>query len=220
MEKHCCKIYFAHFATPLPPESYALLLAQLPEMMQKKVKAFRKWEDRHASLLGKHILQYAIKENGQSHTLDNLQYTAAARPYFHDNRHDFNISHTDKLVVCAIANDNRIGIDIERPFPLDIEELRRQFSDAEWEHIQRSSDPLRTFYEYWTAKEAMLKASGTGLTDDLHLLNPFENNEWQLYTIRDFSPYLCHVASQRPLDKINLINVGDSFYQEPAIFLK
>jgi len=219
MEKYWCKIYYAHFATPLPDDSFSLLLRQLPEAMQKKVMAYHKWEDAHASLLGKHTLQYALKENGQSHRLDAIQYTATARPYFPGNRNDFNISHAGKLVVCAIANDNVIGIDIERPIPLAIEDFRRQFSDAEWAHIQRTSDPLRTFYEYWTAKEAVLKASGTGLTDELHLLNPFEHNEWQLYTIRDFSPYLCHVASQHPLEKISLINVGDLFYQEPAVFL-
>lgn len=219
MEKHDCKIYYAHFATPLPTDTFLSLLSQLPAAMQKKVKAFRRWEDAHASLLGKHILQYAVKAHRQSYTLDAIHYTAANRPYFPDNRDDFNISHSGTLVVCAMANDNSIGIDVERAVPLSIEDFRRQFSDAEWNHIHRSSDPLRTFFEYWTAKEAVLKAVGTGLTDELHLLNPFENNEWHLYTVRDFSPYLCHVASLHPLDHISLINVGDLICQDPALFL-
>lgn len=214
MEKYWCKIYYAHFVTPLPRDIFSSLLAQLPAAMQKKVLAFRRWEDAHASLLGKHILQYALQENGQSHTLATMQYTAATRPYFPDSRNDFNISHTGNLVVCAMANDNTIGIDVERPVPMEIEDFNRQFSAAEWAHIHHSPDPLRTFFEYWTAKEAVLKASGTGLTDELHLLNPFENSEWQLYAIRDFSPYLCHVASRYPLDKINLINVGDLFFSD------
>ncbi|RFM31782.1 4'-phosphopantetheinyl transferase family protein [Chitinophaga silvisoli] len=211
MERSICTIYYVHFPQPLAAETFALLLAQLPEPMQKKVRAFRRWEDGHASLLGKHILQYAVKEK---HSLTALEYTTFSRPYF-PGGDDFNISHTDKIVVCAITHyNNKIGIDIERPLPLDIDDFRQQFSNAEWEHIHSSPDPLQTFYEYWTAKEAVLKASGTGLTEDLHLLNPFENNEWHLYTIRDFSPYLCHVASQQPLGKISLVNLGDLFYHQ------
>lgn len=213
MELYTCSIYYAHFPYPLPGEVFESLLLQLPEVLQKKVRAFRRWEDAHASLLGKHMLQYAVTENGQSHTLASLQYTAMSRPYFPGDA-DFNISHTDQVVVCALANYNKIGIDIEKPQPLDIEDFKQQFSNAEWDHIHRSSDPLQTFYEYWTAKEAVLKASGTGLTEELHLLNPFENNEWQLYTIRHFSPYLCHVASQQPLGKISLINLGHLFYRQ------
>lgn len=211
MELYTCKIYYAHFQQPLPAETFTSLLTQLPEAMQNKVRAFRRWEDAHASLLGKQLLQYALKENGQAHTLSEIKYTTLSRPYFAGGD-DFNISHTDKIVVCAIAHDNRIGIDIERPLPLDIDDFRQQFSNAEWNHIHRASDSLQTFFEYWTAKEAVLKAIGTGLTNELHLLNPFENNEWHLYTIRDFAPYSCHLASQQPLGKISLINLGDLFY--------
>lgn len=218
MELYTCTIYYAHFQEPLAKEIFAGLMDQLPAAMQNKIAAFRRWEDAHASLLGKHLLQYALKENGQVHTLSAMQYTPFSRPYF-PGEDDFNISHTDRIVVCAMAHSNQIGVDIERPMPLDIDDFRQQFSTAEWDHIHRSSDPLQTFYEYWTAKEAVLKAIGTGLTDELHLLNPFENNEWHLYTIRDFFPYSCHLASQQPLGKISLINIGDLFYQSPHLFI-
>ena len=218
MELYTCKIYYAHFYQPLAKDVFAALVAQLPPEMQDKVAAFQRWEDAHAALLSKHILRYALKENGQAHTLGTMQYTAQSRPYF-PGGDDFNISHTNKIVVCAFANCNKIGIDIERRVPLDIDIYRQQFSDAEWDHIHRSSDSLQTFYEYRTAKEAVLKASGTGLKNELHLLNPFENNEWHLYTIRDFSPYSCHLASQQPLGRISLINLGDLIYKEPDRFI-
>ena len=44
--------------------------------------------------------------------------------------------------------------------------------------IAESDDPVRTFTEYWTKKEAVFKLRGTGITHGLHeLLNGDEQVE-------------------------------------------
>jgi phosphopantetheinyl transferase len=38
--------------------------------------------------------------------------------------------------------------------------------EAEW--IRTSSEPVETFTQFWTKKEAVVKLRGTGIIDDLH----------------------------------------------------
>jgi 4'-phosphopantetheinyl transferase len=79
----------------------------------------------------------------------------------------FNISHTRGLVVCALAREPEIGVDVEdvqRPVGHDV--ARRFFSASEADALDRLPEPARTtrFYDYWTLKEAYIKARGLGLS--------------------------------------------------------
>jgi 4'-phosphopantetheinyl transferase len=79
----------------------------------------------------------------------------------------FNLSHTRGLCACAVARDLDVGVDVEvndRPVSealmascLTAEE-RAQV--APWPEGQRS----RIFLDFWTLKEAYLKARGVGLS--------------------------------------------------------
>jgi 4'-phosphopantetheinyl transferase len=80
----------------------------------------------------------------------------------------FNIAHSgDHVLICFGRSE--MGIDIERiqsEFGYD-EMLSRCFSAKEMEVIQQSPDPRAAFYLFWTRKEALLKAHGTGIHNDL-----------------------------------------------------
>jgi 4'-phosphopantetheinyl transferase len=78
----------------------------------------------------------------------------------------FNISHTAGMVACAIAAEPEIGIDVEetgRARSVDLP--RRFFSQDEADALDALPDSERQlrFYEYWTLKEAYIKARGLGL---------------------------------------------------------
>ena len=80
----------------------------------------------------------------------------------------FNLAHSAGLVVCALANDHDIGIDLEdleRP-PIDRHLVRRYCAPAEAEDIEsRGEHGWRDrFLHYWTLKEAYLKARGLGIS--------------------------------------------------------
>jgi 4'-phosphopantetheinyl transferase len=80
----------------------------------------------------------------------------------------FNVSHTDGFIACLVGLDRDLGVDVEnvrrrgqtveiadRCFsPTEVDELRRQPP-----HAQRTR-----FFEYWTLKEAYIKARGMGLS--------------------------------------------------------
>lgn len=79
----------------------------------------------------------------------------------------FNLSHTSSTAVVAVTRDQDIGVDIEtiavRNSFLDI--ARRYFSPKEAEalcSLPRSEQNER-FFQYWTLKEAFVKAKGMGL---------------------------------------------------------
>jgi 4'-phosphopantetheinyl transferase len=81
---------------------------------------------------------------------------------------EFNLSHSDDVVVVAVSRDRHVGVDVERLHSdLDIDGLaRRLFTPAERALLARTPTPQRPdiFITLWTRKEAILKAAGTGFT--------------------------------------------------------
>ena len=72
----------------------------------------------------------------------------------------WSLSHKSKYVT-AVVGKEMIGIDIEEIRPRSESIFSLVASDEEWELIpDRSWD---TFFRYWTAKEATLKAVGVGI---------------------------------------------------------
>lgn len=83
----------------------------------------------------------------------------------------FNISHCKAGIAVAVS-DQPVGIDIESYREVSDSLLRYTMNEEERHLITESDDPIRTFTEYWTKKEAVFKLRGTGITHDLHeLLN-------------------------------------------------
>ena len=81
---------------------------------------------------------------------------------------DFNLSHTDGLIVLGVSADRRLGVDVENVAELraPIELADRFFSSHEAEALSRvsSDEQHRRFFEYWTFKESYIKARGMGLS--------------------------------------------------------
>ena len=83
----------------------------------------------------------------------------------------FSLSHTSGCVVCAVASNVPVGIDIERAdHSRPVQEIAdRYFAKTEAGWLRRCSGELRNvrFAELWTLKEAFLKATGVGLSGSL-----------------------------------------------------
>lgn len=78
----------------------------------------------------------------------------------------FNLSHTRGLVACAVTRRADVGVDVEfRPRRVEIERLARSvLTDTERQDLgaRDAAAQRRRFFEYWTLKEAYLKAVGLG----------------------------------------------------------
>ncbi len=83
-------------------------------------------------------------------------------------RISFNIAHSKGTVLIVLGRQGPVGVDVEYLDRLtDIMEVARaNFTENESNILTAISDPetrLRTFYRYWTRKEAIVKADGRGL---------------------------------------------------------
>ncbi len=89
----------------------------------------------------------------------------------------FNVSHSGQYVLCAVS-DKPLGVDIEQVKPFRAGLVGRYFTEEEAAYIW-GGDPLpaaesvcdpgicERFYRVWTAKEAYVKMTGTGISTDL-----------------------------------------------------
>ena len=84
----------------------------------------------------------------------------------------FNISHSHDLICLATSEDFDIGVDIEKNRPMN-EKLSEYISNKEeLDEIKKNNN----FFEIWTAKEAIVKAIGTGLNKKINTINPLPLN--------------------------------------------
>ena len=79
----------------------------------------------------------------------------------------FSLSHTDGLIACLVAAEREIGVDVEDTTRrASIEGIaERYFSPAEARDLRAlaADEQRERFFEYWTLKEAYVKARGLGL---------------------------------------------------------
>jgi 4'-phosphopantetheinyl transferase len=79
----------------------------------------------------------------------------------------FNLSHSDDRALLGVSDGRELGIDLEK-IRSNLEVLsisRHYFFGAERQAIEEAPSAMRdnTFFRYWVAKEAVLKAQGIGL---------------------------------------------------------
>ncbi len=116
-------------------------------------------------LLGRALLLHALQLlNIKDFNLKHMTYSEMGKPQLETNPLiNFNISHSEQIVVCAVSLNNVVGIDIEKEKTIDIYNFKDHFSDHEWDLLNCSSN-TSLFFDLWTKKEALLKALGHGLS--------------------------------------------------------
>jgi 4'-phosphopantetheinyl transferase len=140
-------------------------------------------------------------------------------PDFHELDIGFNVSHSGRIAMIALAKQRRLGVDVQRVRgAARIEEISRGFfSSLEDESIRALPEEMRVdaFYACWTRKEAAVKALGGSIAalservivsadpggppqllrmpSDLE-----ENNEWRLHDLpvrEGYAAALCYSGS-------------------------
>ena len=201
-------LYATEFLRPLAGDAFRRLLRLLPADQQQKIPRFRRWEDAHAALLGKHLLSLGLKASGSPATLEQLCYTEHAKPWLPGGP-NFNISHSGNRVVCGLDTRGRVGIDIEVLRPIDLDDFQTQFTPVEWTAIRDAPDPSATFLRFWTAKESLIKADGRGLGIplldlDVSQYRPIALNgaTWTFQPLAYLPGYAFHITTEDPKPEI------------------
>ena len=130
-----------------------------------------------------------------------IEISTSGKPYLKDYPTlFFNISHTDNLILIAIAN-SPVGVDVEKNERNADKEaiIKHFFSEKEQQSFFSQPDEQRqlAFVKGWTRKEAILKATGEGLSAmkdyevsfEPEAENPIIYTKTELkFKVKDFTP--------------------------------
>ncbi len=185
-------------------KNHELLLKEiLPEFsidFRNRILKYRRWQDTQLSLIGRVLLRNGFNMLNKQFSEEDICYTKYNKPYFENENIKFNISHSGNIVVCAVTENFEVGIDIEVLQDIKIENFKSQMTELEWERIVSSNNTKNSFFKYWTQKEAVIKASGKGLSiplDSFEVINNQTKIDHEGFFLREIElndQYKCHLA--------------------------
>ena len=190
-----------------------LIQHRLPEFsieFQQRVLKYRRWQDVQLSLLGRLLLKHGFSTMNEIFYDQEIEMTKYNKPFLPGSQVHFNISHSGNIAICTLTDRSSIGIDVELKKKIDVQDFKSQMTSKEWMRVSGSSDSQSAFYEYWTQKEAVIKAHGHGLSLPLKsfVINDnytiIKGTIFQCKEIQLDPSYLCYVAWEGDFDlKIN-----------------
>lgn len=102
----------------------------------------------------------------------NIAMREKGKPFLVEKTIHFNLSHTKNLAILAVSKNTEIGVDIEQSKQSNshLEIAKRFFHPEEYNYLKKiNSEQLQqeAFFVLWTSKEAVLKATGEGISSGL-----------------------------------------------------
>ncbi len=139
----------------------------MPEDMAIRINAYTDPMDRQMRIRGKMMLTRLLSDFGLNQTLHlgHVRYSATNRPNLAPD-FDFSIAHSGKMVICGGVLKGRIGLDIEHVNSAETDAFETFFTTKEWKQIKKAQEPRLEFYRFWTRKEALFKAAGSGILSE------------------------------------------------------
>jgi 4'-phosphopantetheinyl transferase len=163
----------------------------------ERAARFARQEDRDSFVSARTALRCLLADDAKVHP-GALRFTANAwgKPALDSPSPDFNVSHTEGLAVIALAHGARIGVDVERARGVpDLSRIAANVFEpqvVEWLAGVPTQERDAVFLRLWTAGEAWVKATGTGLggtgmpvplavsSDGSPVLRPEHGHGWTL----------------------------------------
>ena len=127
-----------------------------------RIAEMKREEDKKRSIASSLLLKNYLLQHRK--TLNDVKTAPDGKPYV-EGLH-FSLSHSGTYAALAVSEEE-IGVDIEeiRPYPKKV--MKRRFSIGEQAEVIQSIDPDEMFMRIWTAKEAYLKMTGSGIRTSL-----------------------------------------------------
>ena len=154
-------------------------------------------------MIGEELLRTGLREQyGKDLAFEPRGRGEFGKPFFTlEPSIHYNISHSGAYVICGFAGEE-IGVDIEEHRKQNFERiLKRVVPEDMIREILDSEDPVRAFYTQWVLREAYVKWTGQGLSQDFRTI-PMDRGE---YLIVPLSPdYTCAVWKQSPFDVVTV----------------
>ncbi len=134
---------------------------------RERARRYRREEDRHRFVLTRSWLRRLLGVYlGQDPAGVRVETMPKGKPFLAGFPVLFNLSHSGDWALLGFCRDRPLGLDVEAHRSMPVLSLARRFfqaSEVATLEALSSVDQERLFFEYWTAKEAYLKATGEGL---------------------------------------------------------
>lgn len=205
-------VYFAFLENvdfPIDPTH----IQALPKIISEEILQYKKQDDINRLTVGKYLLKKLLLDLDFDEKLfSNYAVSELGKPFI-KGFHPFNISHTGQVVACAVLlEEGCIGIDVEKIREIDVRKFDKQFSAPEMMQILSSKNSNDTFFNYWTMKEAVMKADGRGMRIPLHSIKIRRHHatiddietEWNLYSLQLHESVKSHICSDLKLEGIEI----------------
>lgn len=194
---------------------------------QERADRFRFAHDRERFILGHGLLRDVLGARLGQHPAEVVTRRGEfGKPFLADSDLHFNLSDTKDAVLVAVSPGAPIGADIET-MHRDTDHhavSKHYFTPTEVMSIPAGEAGKHRFLELWTRKEAVLKASGVGIMDDLRSLDvgaahnhmtirhpDFMRLAAMHYHVRSFhwgSDHLVAIATERPMTAVRFVDAA------------
>jgi 4'-phosphopantetheinyl transferase len=122
--------------------------------------------------------------------------TQKGKPFLKTNKEiHFSISHSNSRIAIAVSKGYECGCDIEEIDPKKVNNdlIRTHFHPNEISLIENEKRET-SFYHCWTRKEALFKAIGTGLPDDLAAID--STSEEKTFGLSKYHLHTYHLTGE------------------------
>ena len=163
------EVHVWRIATEMPTD-LAALRQTLSADEQARANRFRFDRDRRQAIVRRAALRAIVGSYVGAAPIDlrfvyGPQGKPALAPPFSELGYHFNLSFSGELAVCAVGRAP-LGVDLEaRRLVKNAALVARHFFTPDEISLQLSADdPNEVFLRHWTRKEALIKATGSGLS--------------------------------------------------------
>lgn len=142
-------------------------LTEISDQRREQALKFKHEQGRRLCVLAYQLLQRGLREEYGIEESPVFEYSEHGKPSIagHPEIY-FNLSHCKYTAVCALS-DSPVGIDVESVREYKESLARYTMNDDELQRILTAERPDVAFIRFWTMKEALLKLTGDGISNNL-----------------------------------------------------
>ena len=157
-------------------------LADISDQRREQALRFKHEQGQRTCVLAYLLLKRALHEEYGITGNPLFEYGEHGKPRIagHPDIH-FNLSHCREAVACAVSRQP-VGIDVESVRRYKPELVAYTMSDREQAQITAAERPDAAFTRLWTMKEARLKLTGEGITNNLKTVLD-GSGDWRFTTV-------------------------------------
>lgn len=179
-------IYLYEDSRQLTDSEVFFLYSAFPKEIKQRIDEIKNQERKMERVVCYTLLIRALyKKYGYKKEEVHIEDSRYGKPFLKGKPEIFfNLSHSDKRAVCVIGRQEN-GIDLQKRISFHEKLKQRICCESEKRrvdccHSEEEKEWMMT--KIWTAKEAYLKKKGTGIREDLRLLETKEEKEnlWYL----------------------------------------